>query len=323
MVKKIFVYLEIQVLFIRNLIANGSTKNTLQKKILVKLNSEIFESKIPNYLLPIIFKFFRGYIPNISMSEKLAIELFREASKSHKFASNSKIFRKFIINSQNADERFWDFAAFCLDKQALSFSKDLQDLWVLFESSDWNDLSYLEIGAGDGEWKSNCKLLQDFGWKGISIEPNPLLAKKFKKNRTNTILNVALVPNDSLVMFEADPKITLFYEPGRETQGSLMLSDFKNKNFISTRVEATSIAKLRSHEMIYNNFTYISIDMEGGESQILADLFHEGIRPKLITVEHNNIPQVKNSITKLMEINKYQEKFPGIGRNESFYKLDA
>ena len=321
MVKKIFAYLEIHVLLFGILIANRSTKNTLQKNIFVKLNSVIFENKIPNYLLPIIFKFFRGHIPRVSKSEKIAIELFREASKSHKSASNSKIFRKFVMNSQNADERFWDFAAFCLDKQVLSFSKDLQDLWVLFESSGWNDLSYLEIGAGDGEWKSNCKLLQDFGWKGISIEPNPLLVNRFEKNRTNTILNVALVPNNSSIILEVDPKVTLFYEPGRETQGSLMPSDVKNKNFISRSVEATSIAKLRSRELIFKNFTYISIDMEGGESQILADLFHEGIRPKLITIEHNNIPQVMKTISDLMKINGYQEMFSGIGRNESFYKF--
>jgi FkbM family methyltransferase len=223
--------------------------------------------------------------------------------------------------SQNADERYWDFAAFCLDKQAWSFSKDLQDLWVLFESSSWNDLSYLEIGAGDGEWKSNCKLLQDFGWKGISIEPNPLLVNRFKKNRTNRILDVALVPNDSPIILQADPKVTLFYEPGRETQGSLMPSDVKNKNFISRSVEATSIAKLRSRELIPKNLTYVSIDMEGGESQILADLFHEGIRPKLITVEHNNIPQVMKSLSDLMKIAGYQEMFSGIGRNESFYRF--
>ena len=319
--KKIFALAKICVLLFLNLIATGRVKKGVQKKFFVKLNSVFFESKMPNYLLPIIFKFLGGNIPKVSKSEKLAIELFRDASKSHKWASNSKIFRKFVMNSQNADERFWDFAAFCIDNQALSFSKDLQDLWVLFESSGWNNLSYLEIGAGDGEWKSNCKLLQDFGWKGISIEPNPLLANRFEKNRTNTILNVALVPNDSSIILEADPKVTLFYEPGRETQGSLMPSDFNNKNFISISVEATSIAKLRSRELIYKNFTYISIDMEGGESQILADLFHEGIRPKLITVEHNNFPQVMNSLTDLMKINGYQEMFSGIGRNESFYKF--
>jgi FkbM family methyltransferase len=323
MVKKIIAYVEIQFLLIRNILAKGSTKNNIQKKMFIKFNSSVFENKIPTYLFPIIFKFFRGHIPTVSKSEIVAIELFREASKLHKLSSNSKIFRKFIMCSQDADERFWDFATFCLEKYESSFSKDLQDLWVLFESSGWTDLSYLEIGAGDGKWKSNCKLLHDLGWKGISIEPNPTLANRFKKNRTNKLLAVALVPNDASFILETDSKVNLFYEPGRETQGSLICSDVNNENFITEIVEATSIATLNSCKLIYKDITYLSIDMEGGERQILIDLFHEGFRPKLITVEHNNIPQVKNSITKLMEINKYQEKFPGIGRNESFYKLDA
>jgi FkbM family methyltransferase len=321
MVKKIFFYIEIQILFIRNFLANRSARNSLQKKIFIKLNSVVFENKLPPYLSPIIFKFFKGYIPKVSSSEKLAVELFREASKSHSSSSNSNIFKKFVLNSQNADERFWNFAVFCLENQGFSFSKDLQDLWVLFESFGWKDLNYLEIGAGDGEWKSNCKLLQDFGWKGISIEPNPVLAKRFEKNRTNKLLAVALVPNDSSVMLEVDPKVTLFYELGRETQGSLIANDLKGEDFISATVQATSIASLHSHQQIDRDVTYVSIDMEGGESQVLVDLFHEGFFPKLITVEHNNVPQAKNSISEIMKVNGYQEKFCGIGRNESFYKL--
>ena len=151
MVKKIIAYVEIQFLLIRNILAKGSTKNNIQKRMFVKFNSLVFENKIPTYLFPIIFKFFRGHIPTVRKSEIVAIELFREVTKLHKSSSNSKIFRKFVMCSQGADERFWDFAAFCLEKYESSFSKDLQDLWVLFESSGWTDLSYLEIGAGAGK----------------------------------------------------------------------------------------------------------------------------------------------------------------------------
>jgi FkbM family methyltransferase len=321
MIQKIFFYFEIQILLIKSLLANRSARNNLQKKIFIKLNSGVFENKVPSYLSLIIFKFFKGYIPKVSSSEKLAVELFHEASKSHSSSSNSNIFRKFVLNSQNADERFWNFAAFCLKNQEISFSKDLQDLWVLFESSGWKDLNYLEIGAGDGEWKSNCKLLQDFGWKGISIEPNPVLAKRFEKNRSNKLLAVALVSTDSSVMLEVNPKVSLFYELGRETQGSLIANDSKAENYISATVQAVSIASLHSQQQIDKDVTYISIDIEGGESQILTDLFQEGFFPKLITVEHNNVPQAKNSISEIMKVNGYQEVFSGIGRNESFYKL--
>ena len=104
MAKKIFALAKICVLLFLNLIANGRVKKGVQKKFFVELNSVFFERKMPNYLLPIISKFLWGNIPKVSKSGKLAIELFRDASKSHKLASNSKIFRKFVISIFEASE---------------------------------------------------------------------------------------------------------------------------------------------------------------------------------------------------------------------------
>jgi hypothetical protein len=131
--KNIFLYLKIQKLLFSNIFVKTNTKVNYQKKALIKINQLLFDNKIPTFFNPIIFKFFKGYTPKIKQSEVLALQLFREASKNHSFASNSIIFRKFILNSQNANNEYWDFALFCTENAERSFSKDLQDLWVLFE----------------------------------------------------------------------------------------------------------------------------------------------------------------------------------------------
>ena len=47
---------------------------------------------------------------------------------------------------------------------------------------------FIDIGAHDGISLSNTYLLeQEYGWKGICIEPNPSVFKKLCKNRENTL----------------------------------------------------------------------------------------------------------------------------------------
>jgi FkbM family methyltransferase len=322
MFKKIFLYLKIQKLLISNIFVKNNAKVEYQKKALTKLNLLLFENKIPFFFTPIIFKFFKGYTPKVTQSEVLSIELFRKASEIHSFASNSNVFRKFVLNSQNANYEYWDFALFCTENAGRSFSKDLQDLWVLFESAGQEKLKFLEIGAGDGVWKSNCKLLQDLGWEGLSIEPNPVLVKRFIQNRTNKILDVALVPDNSPHMQQENPSVNLYYMYDRETQGTIFHSTLTPEDVLTSNVKASSISRLFAEGLIQNDISYVSLDTEGGELQFLMDLLRKGIYPRLVTIEHNHNSQLKKSISQFMSMNGYIERFTGIGRNDFFYKLN-
>lgn len=58
---------------------------------------------------------------------------------------------------------------------------------------------FIEVGANDGVRQSNTKYFEDnWGWKGILIEPIPALYEACKKNRSkeNIVENYALVSND-------------------------------------------------------------------------------------------------------------------------------
>lgn len=55
---------------------------------------------------------------------------------------------------------------------------------------------YIECGANNGIWQSNTKLLNEYGWTGLLVEPNPNIFPELQKNRPSDICeNYALVSN--------------------------------------------------------------------------------------------------------------------------------
>jgi hypothetical protein len=69
-----------------------------------------------------------------------------------------------------------------------NYSKHFQDLFVLSMFKGKTKGTYLEIGSGDPFIHNNTALLEDWGWKGISVDNSQSLCYNFKENRNNTII---------------------------------------------------------------------------------------------------------------------------------------
>lgn len=152
---------------------------------------------------------------------------------------------------------------------------------------------FLDIGAYDGVNFSNSYYFEkERNWKGICVEPIPNVFKNLSKNRNCILINGAISETEGDTLFV---HVTGFAE---------MLSGIKKfrneEHQIRTKREITRYGGTINNIICrtYNinsllqkhNITavdYLSIDIEGGELEVLNSINFKKHYFKLITVENN------------------------------------
>ena len=148
---------------------------------------------------------------------------------------------------------------------------------------------FIDIGAYDGVNCSNTLLFEEMGWEGICLEPNPKMYAQLEKNRKCITLDKAISINPS-------PK-TFFQIEGY----SEMLSGLAD-NYSQTHIARVN-KELKEHNQDYNylevecttfsqlteksNIDYLSLDIEGGELEILQSIDFNQKNISVISVEAN------------------------------------
>lgn len=140
--------------------------------------------------------------------------------------------------------------------------------------------TFIEIGAHNGIFQSNTKILEDCGWNGLLVEPSPSLYRECKKNRSCNIENFALV--------------------SKNYSGTTIVSDnegisIKNKSgILSMGPESKNVCKAISfHELNkkygYKKIDFMSLDVEGFELDVLdgIDFIDVDITYLLIEINYN------------------------------------
>ena len=176
---------------------------------------------------------------------------------------------------------------------------------------------FIEIGAYDGISGSNCYHFERFlNWDGIAIEPSNIQFEKLKKNRKCKVLNNAI---------SDEVKDVEFIEV---TEGLTQMSGINNSSFernINTisnnqesKTNSINLKTITFDEIAPKNkdVDYLSIDIEGGEMNLLKSIDFKTNNIKVISVE-NNIPKEQNFKNFFEEINfTYLDR---IGQDEIFY----
>ena len=227
------------------------------------------------------------------------------------------------------------------DQEGLHFLRGnlRQKIWECERSFFWNDRYYsqagqdkiinktffdgkknrffIEIGAHDGISGSNCYYFERFlNWNGIAIEPSNIQFEKLKKNRKCKILNNAISDEVKEVEFV------------EVIEGLTQLSGIKNslskKNFDiisndkSIKTKSFNIKTITFDDIVPKDteIDYLSIDIEGGEMNLLKSINFDIINIKVISVE-NNIPKEQN-FKNFLETRNFNY-FDRIGQDEIFY----
>ena len=176
---------------------------------------------------------------------------------------------------------------------------------------------FIEIGAYDGISGSNCYHFERFlNWDGVAIEPSIIQFEKLKKNRKCKLLNNAISDEVKEVEF-------IEVTEGLTQMSGINDSSFKrNIDIISnnqlSKTTSTNLKTITFDEIAPKNkdVDYLSIDIEGGEMNLLKSIDFKINNIKVISVE-NNVPKEQNFKNLFEEINFiYLDR---IGQDEIFY----
>jgi FkbM family methyltransferase len=217
-----------------------------------------------------------------------------------------------------------DFIDSLTNKNNLIQSQLLQDAFASFVIGEKYKKTFLEFGATDGVSLSNSYMLENsYKWIGLLAEPSPQWHDELKNNRPNTKILTKCIWKSS------GEKLDFFVSNVGELSS---INDFIHSDLSSmpgntqARVQKGKVVEVETisiNDAIKNNFggdapSYISIDTEGSEYEILQSFDFEKYQPVLFTIEHN-FTDLENKIDELMHSNGYVRVFKEITAFDAWY----
>tara|TARA_B100000989_G_C19424166_1_gene419961 strand:- start:68 stop:898 length:831 start_codon:yes stop_codon:yes gene_type:complete len=199
-----------------------------------------------------------------------------------------------------------------------------QDVFASFIVGDKFDKTFLEFGATDGFELSNSYMLENSeGWIGVLSEPSPQWHSALKKNRNSTKIITKCIWSHSkkkLDFFMSDQgvfsTINDFVESDKNSMPANTLERKKSGKIIS--VDTISLNDVIIEEFDNKSPSYISIDTEGSEYEILRSFNLDTYRPKVFTIEHN-FTNYQDQIDDLMKLNNYVRIFRNLTAFDAWY----
>lgn len=151
-----------------------------------------------------------------------------------------------------------------------------------------SDGVFVEIGAFDGDTISNTSVLADLGWQGFYVEPVPQYYELCKaRNASNRNIEV-----DCLAIGAEEKKVTIFVGDMLSTSRSdhrdaLAEVDWAKGSFVGGAIEARQVTleSYLSSKAISPGFELLSIDVEGGEWDVLRGWDIKKWAPRMVIVE--------------------------------------
>jgi len=217
-----------------------------------------------------------------------------------------------------------DFIKFIKVNKKKIRSQLYQDIFASFVVNDKFNKSYLEFGATNGIDLSNTYILEnEFSWSGSLAEPDQNWIDDLRKNRPNS--NII-----SKCIWSTSGKKLNFFSSNTHVLSSL--DDFKYSDINSMPGNTAARVKegknyqvetISLNDVIFNYFdgktpSYISIDTEGSEFEILNSFDFTKYQPIIFTIEHN-FTDLQKKIDDLMKKNNYLRVFKDLTVFDSWY----
>jgi hypothetical protein len=168
-----------------------------------------------------------------------------------------------------------------------SYSQSGEDLIVKY-IIDWlclENISYLDIGAFDPININNTYLFYLHGYKGVNIDGNPISINKFDKvrGRDKNILALVSASTESKTYFEFDVPVLNTID---ELFAQKVLQEGIYKLKKETKIETIGINDiLNTYFPHKHSLSFLSLDVEGMDFEILNAIDFDNFFPSIICVE--------------------------------------
>lgn len=178
------------------------------------------------------------------------------------------------------------------DEIVIALTSKLRELLPI---SQGKDPFFIDLASNDAIQLSNTLLLEENGWKGLCIEPNPTYWYRLAHRKCEVVGTFVGGKND---MKEVDVSLTNEEEGG--IVGEKMDNHKVNKQTTEKRY-TISIRSLFSSFQVPKKIDYMSLDVEGAEGIVMEDFPFESYKISFLTVE-----RPKLELQKLLKDNGYQ-----------------
>jgi FkbM family methyltransferase len=186
-----------------------------------------------------------------------------------------------------AVRRIRDSCSYAKGQYRRSYSQHGEDNFILNFFGHKQAGFYVDIGASHPFRLSNTYLLYQHGWRGVTVEPIPLLGHLHKRWRPqDNLVRKAIGPVPGNLMFqEMLPSVlsTLDADTAQTcvTEGKAQLLRSYPINVITLEELFLKYVGSRAVDLL-------SIDMEGLDAETIMSFNFGNIRPVMICVEANN-----------------------------------
>lgn len=229
--------------------------------------------------------------------------------------------QNFLIDD---NKKFLKKFVYSFDSKKKIKSQLYQDIFASFIIGEKFEKTFLEFGATDGFELSNSYMLENSeGWEGVLAEPSPQWHDSLRKNRNNTKIITKCIWSHSgkkIDFFMSDQgvlsTINNFVESDKSSMPGNTMERKKSGKIIS--VDTISLNDVIIEAFNNQSPSYISIDTEGSEYEILKFFNLNIYRPRVFTIEHN-FTSCQNQIDKLMKINNYVRIFRQLTAFDAWY----
>ena len=178
---------------------------------------------------------------------------------------------------------------------------------------------FVEIGAFDGIDGSNCFYFEKVQeWDGIAVEASKIQFNKLKKNRKCKLFNEAINSKEKDVEF-------IEVQEGLTQMSGIDDENYIAKEFIN-KDPNSKIGKFKTKTVTFEKIVptnaiidYLSLDIEGGEMDLLESIDFSKYKIKVISVENNSPDKIN---FELFFKKKNYSFFDRVGQDEIFFNND-
>jgi FkbM family methyltransferase len=165
----------------------------------------------------------------------------------------------------------------------ISYAQRFEDLHLLRCFGDRNDGFYIDIGSGHPVYDNMSFAFYLRGWRGVTVEPNPWLARLTRAVRprdrhVEALVGAAAGEATFYVVNEFHGLSTMIAEHARAAQTRF------GKGSQTITVPVTTLKELCA-EHAPQSFDFLKVDVEGAEPGVLLNGDWQRYRPKVVVVE--------------------------------------
>lgn len=207
-------------------------------------------------------------------------------SSVYNMLSNSRLFPFFLLLRQWAE----------IVLAPRYFSQTGEDVLVKAWLSESNGV-YIDVGCGKPVTGSNTYSLYRKGWRGICIDPIERNSKLFKRirKRDTFILGLIGLEDQELDFWEFESYV---FSTCDSSEAIKVISTGKSKQKSQRKIKAIPLRNLVPHvDPLQPSF--MSIDAEGWDLQVLESNDWEKFSPRVIAIEEHNFCDLMTSPIKL------------------------